>query len=196
MIQHLSPLDILAMGNCTRWHTVRTLREQTLADHSCRVALLAVWLGHQLGAGRFPAQYELDTLRLALVHDIPETQYGDVPAPTKGILAQAESLDFDNLVDGMFWEARGIVNPMAAASVIPLRLLKVADILDATTFYWTEGATLRRPGCDNLPLELVAQCWAMVDRELPELEAAVALVLDAAGVPSTLTQRIAGEASA
>src|SRR5512133_1819832 len=47
MIQNLTPYDILATGTVVRWHTLRTARQQTLADHKARVALLAVWLGHR-----------------------------------------------------------------------------------------------------------------------------------------------------
>ena len=45
MIQNLTPYDILATGTVTRWHTLRTARQQTLAEHAARVAKLAVWLG-------------------------------------------------------------------------------------------------------------------------------------------------------
>lgn len=195
MIQNLSPLDILAMGNVTRWHTVRTARAQTIGEHSARVALLAVWLGHQLGLNRFPALYELETLRLALLHDAPETHYGDVPAPTKGVLEQETDVAFDLVVDSLFWEARGCRNPLAAAPHIPRALVRVADITDAVVFYWQEGLTARRPGCENIREDLIRQLWKVVDANLPELEQAVSQVLEDGDVPATLARRV-GEATA
>lgn len=197
MIQNLSPLDILAMGQVTRWHTTETTRAQTIGEHSARVALLAVWLGHQLGLNRFPALYELETLRLALIHDAPETQYGDVPAPTKAVLEQETDISFDLIVDGLFWEARGCRNPLPAAAHIPRALVRMADILDAAIFYSQAGVTQRRPGCEDIRAELIRQVWKAVDANLPELESSVSQVLEEAGIPATLARRVTDrEASA
>lgn len=197
MIQALTPYDILALGSVTRWHTLRTQRAQTLADHSARVALLAVWLGHQLGSVRFTPDEELQTLRLALVHDVPETAFGDVPAPTKALLNIEVAVSYDLVMDRLFWSERNAENPWDHTSSIARRLVKVADMLEAALFYWSEGQTLGRPGMPALHEAFINESWAVVDRELPELEAAVSVVMLSAGVPVTLAKRFEeGEASA
>lgn len=189
MIQNLHPYDILALGSVVRWHTLRTARAQTLAEHKARVALLAVWLGHRLPVGRFGAMDELELLRLALLHDAPETQFGDVPNPSKQALNLLETMDYDALVDGVFWQARGAANPMATGSDLVLKLLRVADVLEAACFYWQEGLTLARPNVPDLRTAIVTEALAAVYRELPELGAAVDEVLDAAGVPRVAERR-------
>ena len=202
MIQHLRPYDILATGTVTRWHTRRTARPQTLADHKARVALLAVWLGHRLQVGRFGAMDELEVLRLALLHDVPETQFGDVPAPSKRALNELQAGpdtgagDYDSVVDGLFWEGRGAANPMATASDQALRLLRVADVLEAAVFYWQEGLTRSCPGCPDLHATILLEAMNAVRRELPELVRAVGEVLVDADVPADLVERMVGEAVA
>lgn len=189
MIQHLTPHDILATGSVTRWHTLRTARHQSLAEHKARVALLAVWLGHRLPLGRFGAQDELEVLRLALVHDMPETTFGDMPNPSKLAINQLETMDYDALVEGVFWQARGIANPMATGSDLAMKLLRVADVVEAACFYWVEGLTLTRPHVPDLKMAIVSEALAAVGKHLPELHAAVDEVLDAAGVPEVLEGR-------
>jgi 5'-deoxynucleotidase len=197
MIQNLTPYDILATGTVVRWHTLRTARQQTLADHKARVALLAVWLGHRLPVGRFGHHDELAVLRLALLHDMPETQYGDVPNPSKRALNELQagpdatgSRDYDSVVDGLFWEARGAENPMVVASDLALRLLRVADVVEAACFYWQEGLTKTRPSCPNLHATILAEALGTVSRELPDLLRATAEVLVGAEVPEDLVDRI------
>lgn len=197
MIQNLAPYDILATGTVTRWHTRRTARPQTLADHKARVALLAVWLGHRLPVGRFGAQDELEVLRLALLHDVPETHFGDLPAPSKRALNDLQAgpdatgaRDYDTVVDGLFWEARGAENPMATASDLALRLLRVADVVEAAAFYWMEGLTKATPGCPNLHATILAEALGATKRELPLLLRAVGEVLVAAEVPEDMVERL------
>lgn len=190
MIQDLHPYDILSLGNVTRWHTVRTAREQTLGEHKGRGALLAVWLGHRLPLGRFQAADELEVLRLFLLHDMPETQNGDMPNPSKQVLNQTYATDYDALVEGVFWNARGVPNPMATASDLGTTLVRLADILEAACFYWMEGLTERRPGQDALKLVILREAIAATEDLLPALHPAVAEVLHAAGVPMDLVDEL------
>ena len=196
MIQNLHPFDILATGNVTRWHTVRTARAQTLAEHKGRGALLAVWLGHRLPVGHFGAQDELEVLRLFLLHDMPETQNGDMPNPSKQGLNHLRDIDYDDLMDGLFWQARGVSNPMATASDLARSLLRVADVLEAACFYWMEGLTERRPGQEALKLVIVREAMGMVAQAFPLLLTTVGEVLLAAGVPIDLIEEIEREVAA
>lgn len=72
---------VMRMNHVKRWHMIDTTRQQTLAEHSCNVAMLAM-----LCARRAPGMYFGDPMAvsaLALVHDVGEVFTGDVPTPTK-----------------------------------------------------------------------------------------------------------------
>lgn len=204
MIQNLHPYDILALGGVTRWHTLRTSRPQTLAEHKARVALLGVWLAHRLPVGRFGALDELELLRAALLHDVPETQLGDMPNPAKQAIndwlgetpGEVGAQDYDTQMEGAFWGARGVSNPMAALTGTVRALLRVADVLEAAAFYWMEGITLQRPGSGHLPTAIVHEALAVVARELPELQSQAGEVLLAAGVSIELIEAIERELAA
>jgi len=190
MIQHLHPYDILALGHVKRWHTVETARAQTLAEHTGRGAMLAVWLGHRLPVGQFDHRDELALWRAFMVHDMPKTQNGDVPNPSKQVLNRLESIDYDALMDGIFWEARGCGNPMATVSPVVLALLRLADVLEAACFYWASGLTERRPGQPPLKIVIAQEALVATERLLPELHAAVAEVLHAAGLGDELIDQL------
>jgi 5'-deoxynucleotidase YfbR-like HD superfamily hydrolase len=65
-------------GHTERFHTKRTLTQDFVGHHSFNVAWLAHFMSIHLG------QVERYTLLLAaLEHDLPEQEFGDVPAPAK-----------------------------------------------------------------------------------------------------------------
>lgn len=57
-----------------RWHTQRMLRQQTVAEHSFRAALILLAV--------YP-DCRIELLRAMLTHDLAEIETGDVPATTK-----------------------------------------------------------------------------------------------------------------
>lgn len=65
---------LLDAGYTVRFHTVRCIKPQTVAEHSFRVALLLAKLAPTCRA---------ELLKAALYHDLPETFTGDVPAQVK-----------------------------------------------------------------------------------------------------------------
>lgn len=67
----LRALDII------RWNMVPTQRQQSLAEHTFMVALVAEHIANELGLPTGAI------LRLALYHDLEEVMTGDIPAPTK-----------------------------------------------------------------------------------------------------------------
>lgn len=69
-------IDLLAFGHTKRLHTVQTIGQQTVAEHSGRVAILAMQI---MGAHDVSS----NLLMACLVHDHAEFVTGDVPAPVK-----------------------------------------------------------------------------------------------------------------
>ena len=70
----LAILKVLEGGEVKRYHTMPTIGEQTVANHSWGVAVILSWLKPDISP---------KALLKALTHDVAEKQTGDMPAPTK-----------------------------------------------------------------------------------------------------------------
>jgi 5'-deoxynucleotidase YfbR-like HD superfamily hydrolase len=69
--------DILRASGGTRWHIVRTVRPQSLAEHTFDVTMIARAIAKIAGY----EDYEIT--KAALLHDLDEIVTGDIPTPTK-----------------------------------------------------------------------------------------------------------------
>jgi len=69
--------DILRASGVTRWHIVRTVRPQSLAEHTFDVVFIARAIAKIAGVD----DYEI--IKAALLHDLDEIITGDIPTPTK-----------------------------------------------------------------------------------------------------------------
>ncbi|MHA2047659.1 MAG: YfbR-like 5'-deoxynucleotidase [Candidatus Thorarchaeota archaeon] len=69
--------DILRASGVTRWHIVRTVRPQSLAEHTFDVTMIARAIAKIAGY----EDYEIT--KAALLHDLDEIVTGDIPTPTK-----------------------------------------------------------------------------------------------------------------
>lgn len=112
-------------GHTKRFHTVQTLLTDTVGHHSFNVFWLCHLLSTHLG------QVERYTLGLAAMeHDLPEQEFGDVPAPAKrwmGIREVWNSHEDDLQREMGFGYSR-------ALSAEGARILKLADALDGAFF--------------------------------------------------------------
>lgn len=75
--------DKLRALDVIRWNMVPTLRQQSLAEHTFMVALIAEHISNELGLGANK------TIHMALYHDLEEVMTGDIPSPTKAKLKEA-----------------------------------------------------------------------------------------------------------
>lgn len=75
---------LLVGGNTRRFHTMRTITENTVAEHSWGVAAL-MWV---MSGGKCSAV----AMMAALTHDVAERYVGDVPSPTKRALGISDQL--------------------------------------------------------------------------------------------------------
>lgn len=101
-------------GKVQRCHTMSTIKSQSNAEHSFGVAMLAMSMCEGM-----PDLFDNRMLAAALMHDLHEQQFGDIPAPTKwenGCLSMLEAaeqqFDLDNHIyveltekqkDILFW---------------------------------------------------------------------------------------------
>lgn len=183
-----TPEDILAVGYVTRWHTKPMAVPQSLSDHLAKVALLADWLGRRLGEEVYTPALALDALRWALVHDLPETEHGDIPNPAKRWLNTRipwpDFVGYDDALAFEWWAKRDADAPQPYELVE--QLVAIADILEAATRFWVFGLV------PDLRVQLVFEAFAVTRKLRPDLMGPVGEVLAAAGVPDALI----GEAAA
>lgn len=103
-------------GAVTRFHTVRTIRQQTVADHSHGVALLVTIVAPEASA---------ELIKAALWHDLSECHTGDTPATAKW--ASPSLREELHKMGSAFDESHGI---RAALSVEEYATLKWCDMMD------------------------------------------------------------------
>jgi 5'-deoxynucleotidase YfbR-like HD superfamily hydrolase len=111
---------MLAGSEVTRYHTVTTLRRETVGHHSHGVALICRLLDPAASA---------QLLTAALLHDLAEHEVGDIPSPAKrayGIGEQISELE-TRLLAGA-----GLSLPLLTEA--EKRTLKLADIAQGALF--------------------------------------------------------------
>jgi 5'-deoxynucleotidase YfbR-like HD superfamily hydrolase len=104
-----------------RWHTETVLVEQNVGHHSAGVAALLIEL-------YAPAEPPARLLIAALVHDLPESTYGDTPATAKWESPKLKQ-ELDNL-DTKWYEKTTTPNPDHTLPDDELALLKMCDLLE------------------------------------------------------------------
>lgn len=135
----LTVYEQLRACHVRRWHIVQTSREQTLAEHSFAVAVIA---GSLAAAMRWRELLhdsgKLKLLQWSLAHDIIEVRTGDMPTPFKreleavggkGIVEKAE--------DRVDIETMGAYRKVRGTDVETI--VKLADQIEAIFFLQDNG---------------------------------------------------------
>ena len=114
-------LDFFAAGaDVLRYHTVRTLSQETVGHHSHQVALLCTLIDPNASRA---------LLMAALLHDLAEQVTGDIPSPAKrqfGISDQVSSME------AKIMRSVGIDFPLLTLE--EARTLKLADLAQGALF--------------------------------------------------------------
>ena len=110
---------ILAGTEVTRYHTVRTLVQETVGHHSHGVAMLCLFLAPDASA---------NLLKAALVHDLAEHVLGDIPAPSKREFGIGEQV---NRLEDMLLSQHNLDPEITKEEA---RILKLADIAQGALF--------------------------------------------------------------
>lgn len=135
----LTVYEQLRACHVRRWHIVQTSREQTLAEHSFAVAVIAGSLAAAMRwNGLLQESGKLKLLQWALAHDIIEVRTGDMPTPFKrdleaiggkGIVEKAEDrVDADTMA--AYRQVRGTEVET---------IVKLADQIEAIFFLQDNG---------------------------------------------------------
>lgn len=113
--------DLFRATNVKRYHTFPIIGEQTVGHHSCRVALLVLYLTD----GRAGA----NLLKAALFHDLAEISTGDMPATVKWSNPQLSELL--SQIEHRFEMEHEIAVSLSAHEK---NLLKTADMTELVLF--------------------------------------------------------------
>ena len=133
--------DISRTGHVTRWHMVRTQRDQTLAEHLYLVTMYADEIARNV-IKDYTDSDRLKLLSWCLEHDTPEILTGDIPTPAKRRMQErfGDTDILEDLEDGIASE-----NYMEAKKGVygtKLEIItKLADIMDGIAFINLEGVS-------------------------------------------------------
>ena len=135
----LTTAEQLRACHVRRWHIVQTSREQTLAEHSFAVAVLAGSLAAAMRySGLMHHGLQLKLLQHALSHDIIEVRTGDMPTPFKRFLEKAGGVGVvekaEDLVDS---DHSGAMRTVAGTEIETI--VKLADLIEAIYFLQDNG---------------------------------------------------------
>lgn len=134
---------VMRLHSVKRWHMIDTTRQQTLAEHSANVAMLAMLVVATAPMFMFGSPAEIAAA--ALVHDLPECFTGDIPTLTKRSLTGLEELE-DRVIPPVF---RLGVDANSAA------LIKICDLADGIRFIRLHGVdTTARHAREDLEEQL------------------------------------------
>ena len=127
----LTTAEQLRACHVRRWHIVQTSREQTLAEHSFAVAVIAGTLAAAMHyKGLMHDRLKLALLQHALAHDLIEVRTGDMPTPFKRFLEKAGGAGIvekaEDLVDS---DHSGAMRQVAGTEIETI--VKLSDLIEA-----------------------------------------------------------------
>lgn len=129
-MSHSRIQDLLNLSNAHRWTIRPTLRPQSVAEHSYRVAVIAMEICRAINGEHLPSSnvIEYHVILWALVHDGPECETGDIPYTAKknfpdGVMNRTEA-------EACPWygKMRSILHPPELA------IIKIADKVEEILF--------------------------------------------------------------
>lgn len=129
----LTPKLLYRAGSVDRWQIVRTIRHQTLAEHSFMVAMLSLFVCDEIGV---PERMRYSILLHALHHDLPEIITGDMSTVAKDIIKNEGCVQAIEAVDNVFPKVPEIAERVGN---LGRRVVKLADLIDAIVFLDVEG---------------------------------------------------------
>lgn len=137
----LTLADLARSGHITRWHSVRTSRDQTLAEHHYMVTRISNRLAKDIFGPDLDDSGLLQIMEYASLHDTPELLMGDLPSPLKRHIEQISGAN--NPIETIEAEIAPwlieIKNGIRQQHPEHLVVVKLADLMDAILFIEHEG---------------------------------------------------------
>lgn len=140
----LTLADLARSGHITRWHSVRSTRNQTLAEHHYMVTRISNKLAKNIIGSKLTDTGLLQIMEYASLHDTPELLTGDLPSPLKTHINKiCDDTDSENPIDQIEYEIAPWLTEMKRNMQQNnpefLFIVKLADIIDALIFITVEG---------------------------------------------------------
>jgi len=157
--------EFRCMSFVPRWSIIRTINQQSIADHSFYVALYTSNLCRLLDLSD---EVTVKAVTYALWHDVPERVTGDIPGPIKGLITSAPVL---NHVEHT--EIASLNGPETATSpgFLVKRLVKSADYMDQCFFLATEMQMGNKVNAKQVFDKSVSRLMASLLTLMPETKA-------------------------
>ena len=121
--------DIIRTGHISRWGIVRVHRQQSIAEHMYKVAMISEIIAREV-VPQWGDDKRNHLIWNALIHDLPEILSGDIPTPAKKKINAG-------VIDDEFWGNRK-GKPKRVDETVE-HIIKVADMAEACCFLQIEG---------------------------------------------------------
>lgn len=137
----LTLADLARSGHVSRWHSVRTSRDQTLAEHHYMVTRISNRLAKDILGSDLDDSGLLQIMEYASLHDTPELLMGDLPSPLKRHIEQISGENnpitaIENEIAPWLTEMKAVIRRTHPEYLL---IVKLADIMDALVFITDEG---------------------------------------------------------
>ena len=166
----LTLADLARSGHVTRWHSVRTSRDQTLAEHHYMVTRISNRLAKDILGPDLDDSGLLKIMEYASLHDTPELLMGDLPSPLKRHIEHISGENnpieiIENEIAPWLTEMKesiGRTNPEY------LLIVKLADIMDALVFITDEGIGAHAKKVVNIIEGMLEEKLKQAEKNFPE----------------------------
>lgn len=171
-------IDLLGLADVHRWSVIRTLRNQSVAEHAFAVAIIATDLTTRLTDWKHGSHNHCEILWWSLIHDAPETLTGDIDGKFKRNHSAVRSAvcDAENIEFPWFAMYASVIQPKVKV------IVKLADRIEALRFIqdWGHGARaddVYRENLKSLFDDVVPWAAKVLEIDPDTVEAAVRFTL-------------------
>ncbi len=175
----LTLADLARSGHVTRWHSVRTSRDQTLAEHHYMVTRISNRLAKGLLGEDLDDSGLLKIMEYASLHDTPELLMGDLPSPLKRHIEHicGENNPIETIEHEIAPWLSEMKDVLGRTNPEYLLIVKLADILDALVFITEEGIGSHAGKVVQILQEMLEEKLTQAEKDYPQYNWQYTLVL-------------------
>ena len=138
MNNKLNLYDYLRAGSIRRWHIVNHHGQQSIAEHSFLVTIIATQLYNDMvGIEEGNDKELLKVVFGALFHDMPEVRTGDSPTPAKRLLREFAGKDIFTKIENQLMPETPYIGGKIPQSIHDF--IAMADVIEAAHWITDHG---------------------------------------------------------